>query len=91
MAVAYLVQHHRDDRERLGDLVEALRSSWDRMSGEEIHWFTEFWPGVLPEGPPTTDVPWPDPNHIRDWVRNLLFYPIPIPGHERRRRGSSDR
>ncbi len=91
MAVAYLVQHQSDDRERLRLLVEALRSSWYRMSGGEIRWFTELWPEALPEGPPTTDVPWPDPNHIREWVRNLLLYRIPIPGHGQRRPGSSDR
>ncbi len=91
MAVAYLVQHQRDDLERLHALVEALRSSWDRMSDEEIRWFAEFWPEALPDGPLTGDVPWPDPNQVRDWVRALLFTPIPIPGHERRRPGSRDR
>ncbi len=79
VAVAYLVQHNRGDRERLGVLVEALRSSWDRMNGEEARWFTEFWPEVLPGGPLTTDVPWPDGKRVRHWVRDLLFYPVPIP------------
>ena len=85
MAVAYLVQHGMDDQDRLKALVDSLRTNWDRMNEDEVKWFSEFWPDVSPDGPPSSRVSTPDPKRVREWARDPLFRPRQVPPGSRDR------
>jgi hypothetical protein len=76
--VAYLVRHLRaSPTDRIPQLVETLRSRFDRLYLVEQDWLSTNWSGIDAAGPAPDRIDPPDPEPFRAWVASTrLFGPV---------------
>jgi hypothetical protein len=76
--VAYLVRHLRaSPADRIPQLVETLRSRFDRLYFVEQDWLRTNWPGVDAADADQGRIDPPDPQPFRAWIASThLFGPV---------------